>query len=1268
MQTRNEKQETSKLNMDTKQALNRINDSNLELLATYYLRRSDARLQGLISTGINANGQSIPCPVDGFLFIGGDPPQYVTMAATTTAQKELRRKWLGGSKKVGDIEKTATEFRTWRTQEPSAKCKLYLATNRHIEGDIQLCVDAVSLGNQHGIEVEIIEASRLLDFLDNDRDGQYIRGTLLGISADRLSQDLLRQIAYESLTRHKHMFSAEQCPEDSHEITRDAYSTVLKILEQGNCSLIGLRGASGTGKSTLLQQIGENLIKNGEIAIWMPAEYIDSSSSLSNVLLHVLQHFHPALNTQCADDALIISTELPKGLVLLVDDINQLVKPSLAISVIETWSNSTATADDSRSPKRIAVRFIVPIWPAHLTKDSDFTRGGDRSTRSSRWQYIDIDNYSRVERDALAKAPVNGTTDGLLDIINALDGDPFLCGLALQSPPPGPNTKRVGLLKYIITAQIKKAVTKAAEAHIPGTMPSDYTRVLESLLESMLSSDSPSPSWEQLRNALDNSNLALLHILARTNVIGWLDQDGPEERWRWKHERLRDALLGKWLASHVLSQVPNIDPMSPMGGWLADPVLAESWALSLLWIEGTELQISIIEVLKHFQPLALAEALRLKLFADEPVVQHRIATELRTALQELETETSTFVASPKAWLLYKLVETDNPLVLEATEGITPNVYVWAARFRNGDTKAGLDFIGDWLQHHGDFMPVVRDALWEQALNGFQASQQSKRAAIVQELTYAIREDAWSEAVLILAGYLGWPELAEPLCTQWNTWPEEQRLRLLTQLVWLLSRCANAAMQPHLVEALLLVRNLEPETDEETNDLGKDRYWQFMFPLHHAVRWGITADSAETWARVASEHPNLEKTLAYVLRAIDHPAALEAYIRWSAPYKGTFWDEAGETIDPLADDSLFTPTIPRRPESRWHLWKLVQQEADVHTRRLAFRFWQRSATVADLEALQSIAREDELFPMVLRLRLKLRDRTAAPLLIEHMYAEPGEWCKYTPFLVSERGVLDAFFVNFRAAVKDNNAASYLGYVGLEGLPQVALRQLIIRERDLLRASPRLWRSLWRASMPETSAFVKEMMRTAKRSDVRYFFIGNHAARPVAEHMLDALLPALHLFSNHDREQVLELALESGLRGWAFQNLTFLKGNTSKRPWITQKVVHRSLTAAAKAVPMGVDAVYRAQDFFWLTSEERWGHRLDILPTDIMSEVRDWFDGHTGDNARVVVGMVINALGTSSEVEWWAQKKPNRTNSHAYVVWANALYSLRRRRWKMTTLAT
>ena len=110
--------------MSTSEALAKIEAGKFEQLVAGYLRRQEPELTGLISTGVNEDGETIVCPVDAILYVSGPPPKYISVACTTDIRGKLRGKWLGENTKEGDLPKAAKDFATWLAINPAIECVL----------------------------------------------------------------------------------------------------------------------------------------------------------------------------------------------------------------------------------------------------------------------------------------------------------------------------------------------------------------------------------------------------------------------------------------------------------------------------------------------------------------------------------------------------------------------------------------------------------------------------------------------------------------------------------------------------------------------------------------------------------------------------------------------------------------------------------------------------------------------------------------------------------------------------------------------------------------------------------------------------------------------------------------------------------------------------------------------------------------------------------------------------------------------------------------
>jgi hypothetical protein len=289
---------------ETSLALERLDDAGFEVLATSVLRRHSPEYASILHTGVNAEGKPIASPLDGFCrILHSDPPHFLLVEHTTTKPKGLAKKWLHDHTRVvirksleerksklpsesddGDLLKAGREAAKTRQSCPNAVFTVVLTTNRSVSHD--LLAQVYEKADELEVAVDIWEQSRIVDMLDIDPEGQYIRQQYLGIEAERLSESLLRELAELSSELHRHHFATKQGYLQS-EITRDSHSQLLDLITRSDASLIGLLGASGMGKSTLLRQVGQDVNAGGGVAIWVPAEHIQFGTSVDYLLLRV---------------------------------------------------------------------------------------------------------------------------------------------------------------------------------------------------------------------------------------------------------------------------------------------------------------------------------------------------------------------------------------------------------------------------------------------------------------------------------------------------------------------------------------------------------------------------------------------------------------------------------------------------------------------------------------------------------------------------------------------------------------------------------------------------------------------------------------------------------------------------------------------------------------------------------------------------------------------------------------------------------------------
>lgn len=1250
-------------------ALEQISAEDFEDIVAYYLRRTNPRLATLIQTGVNAKGDFVAYPVDG-LFI--HKHNSIAFAATTTARQELTRKWLGGGRssnyRKGDIEKFAELLENKGLSSKDEKPLLYLAINLSLgsDSDTNLKNDAIACGDKYGIDIEFIEASILVDFLNNSAAGQYIAQTVLGIDADWLGEDLLREIAAASLSQHRFTFGIGS-KNKAREITRDVHSDITHLLQDSNTSVICLRGVSGSGKSTLARQVCELMLDSGRVALWVPAELITPHTTIASTLHKVLHNHQPHLGPRAAENAVGLASQLPGGIVILVDDINRVAHPDEVLRVLRLWSRRDDEPGETIQPASPSAeanfRFIVPLWPTQEIGDARQLQAGAKNELPKGWAPVELTVFSGDERVAFAQDFSASSLPDALQVVDALDGDPLFCGLAAEMTGNLHWTNRAIVIRDIFENVIARAIKESCDRTKTSATQGEYKAAIDALLGMMLRDISPAPEWLQVRSSLGNRPGDLLYDISETNILGWIDTQNGIEYWRWKHARIQQAMLGRWLAQKVASVLEAGDMDAHLIRWLNDAGLAEAWAMALVFLPASVQPEKLVNVLAEYQPLALAEALSFNLFTDNPRLSILIAELLAKCLASYTGKSYDFVGGPRNVILSLLSHTDNPYVLTALNGIAEDFWVLEARLRNGDILAGIT----WINQHKDFVPYSQYPSLELAIEAFARVTVSHRKEVATQIREALADDKFLYASIQFAGYLAWPELAQHVWYAWtsSTMLEEAKLKMLDGVVWTLARCGDESLRPELEEALLLVRNV-PAQDERNHNDSNNRYWTFEHPMEFAARWAISEWSIEVYCKVASEYPELCETLVSIIRGIDHPIAMDFYARHIAqhgPPLGLF----GEPVDPLAQvtrDPKFghydsKPLVPSSPASREHLWKMVVEEDDEAVRTNAFRLWKFHLARNDLELLQSITPGDPLFEHALKARLLLRDGTAHPFLVERILNGPDDgwfsWHRFAPLIYDAPGVREAFRVSLPKILGKDEG--YTSAAALQHLPGSELEELAVIERERLLSASESWFPLWRSQVPGAVRLVQEALADETREIPRYFFTEGGFPFTVSLPMLDALVPYLHRFNDDDLDDILELAIRNGYRQWAKEHLTSKYQAALEKYGTDIESVLSALTAAVNKVEEGPQAVDGSNRLF---------HFLDFYEDEPRFEVeglleitKEWVGPEPTPSRIVIAGKIVAAKGTAEDSAWWESLRPNEAVAH--TVWANALYFLERQRW-------
>ncbi len=1055
----------------------------------------------------------------------------------------------------------------------------------------------------------------------------------------RLSGEQLKAIANKSLDRHRARFSFHKEEETAREIPRDIHKTIVDSLIQSPKPIIGIMGPSGIGKSTLLRQIGRDVNNNNlGVAIWIPAEDLPLATSIDELLRNVLYRHNASLNNDVSFDVLELASHTNNGLLLLIDDINRTLKPDQILSSISALSANIAA-------KGTPVHFVVPLWNGQVATP-------DKRESEKFWEIINLGYFSEVERKEYSQIVSPAKTSSVQQLITSLGSDPFLVGLAIEEWEEVGNKEPVELLSEIFEYTIDEAIKKAREVSNELATIKDFSNAIDALIELMLITETPEPTWGNIKEHLGVENSKLIFALAKVNRLGWIDISNSNEIWRWKHTRLRDVLIGRWLAKNVLPAVDVNDSSTTDNSFLNDPGLAEPFALALVFLTKDTREKALVALCKY-QLLSLVEILQLNLFPRENKLGVMVAQALNQALTKYEGKTREFVDSPESVILFKLSWITNPLILNVTEGLSKNWSWSVARLRNGDLASGMLSVTNHTRDY-DFL-MGRFPFLEQAIKDFEQLNNENKAEVINFLVKDLPDPMRTSGVIYLACALKWAELIEPIWNAWTNLDQESRLKSLAGVVWFLSGYDNPSVISKLESALLT--SLEISDIPKSEGMGSERYHGFTDPLRLALSQGISDIATKTWVKVISENQELTKSMGYLLGGIDDPDALDVYVHLKQGWI-SIWDETAEPIDPMAQ-GFRTKSYIRKEETRNRLWEIVKQENDLSVRRKAFGFWSKTAKLADVSKTLLIPTNDPIYETVLKLRLRLRDKTATPILVEKITENPSEWCRFAPLLPYEAGVFDALFSSLEKIPAEHGlyATASIFY----RLPTEQVSMIVKAKEELLLNYHEVWSALWFSNETNAINLAIKAIRQADKDDLKHFFSPLSTPTPLTHKMLDAITPVLDRFPEDSLKWLADLALSNGFEKWAIENLEAVLRNTEWRKfdWVFVENIITTLAEAAQYVDKGFDVVAKNSSLYGLEISYREKREYMANPVDAAKLL---LKDTVNSNNFMISARIISKFGSVNDVDWWLSQKP--IDGSLIVVWEHTLYHLKRRRWQIS----
>jgi hypothetical protein len=459
----------------------------------------------VVHCGVNAQGKTIPNPIDAFCLVpGSNPPRYVMAAFTLTAPSDLLKKWLfdytaykpSGKRKAsppsqaddGDLIKAGREANAIRDRQPEAKFFLWLCTNRRLNKKLQQPV--YDKATQLGIEVRFLEQSGLRDFLDVVPEGQWLRQEHLDIQADQMSGSLLSQLSRKSLS----LYATQLLLPSLDEIVPTRAARTAAEAVRGPVSLHLLAGHSGAGKSVIAHDLFRRHVNSGGVGLWIPAEVADKEPFLSGAVDFVVRSLHPRAGVGAGHEALKLGGA-DRPLVLVVDDVNRSPNPVRLLSKVIGWSMHGNPADGFTGDTKSPVRIVCPTWDAVWYPLRDICE----SVSSVRVQRIE--QMERVEAVACLRLTMGGRavacSDAELEVFaERLHDDPILLGLFGRLLRADSSANPLTVSENVIGHVVEQAIGELAAAS--RCLTADYSGSLRRLSVEMIRRKALRPQWPEV--------------------------------------------------------------------------------------------------------------------------------------------------------------------------------------------------------------------------------------------------------------------------------------------------------------------------------------------------------------------------------------------------------------------------------------------------------------------------------------------------------------------------------------------------------------------------------------------------------------------------------------------------------------------------------------------------------------------------------------------------------------------------------------------------
>jgi len=1118
--------------LTTAEALRAITDRGLfESLVISVLHKANIEYQHILQTGINAAGETIRSPVDGFCQIPeSSPPHFLIVQCTTTEIRELERKWLhdhvltgsASANNDGDLVKSGRLAHSIRENFPHAKFTVILATNQRV--DMSLSTKVYTKAKEFDINCVIWDQSRLTDFLDNDPDGQWLRKKYLDIEAERLSGSLLHSLCGQSLA----IYERELQTNPDIFVPREVDRLVQEGVQNNRHTLQLLVGESGFGKSIAAYRALQEHLKSNGYGLWAPTEMFKECTSLEKVIGKVLQDLHSPLSPDVGKVALQLAQEGSRFLIV-VDDLNRAGNPSELLHKIFIWSKPQHSSAPNRQSPVIPFFVMCPIWP-HIWESENYDLSKTDWIHPVLIGPMTSTEGTQAVHTAASRAGITITINEANTLATDMGNDPILIGLFSLLLSHASQDNLHNLAGEVIEKFIIKVVKETASTSNTSYLPNEYHRVLSTLSMRMLQERKFYPSWMEIKDWLEESS--------DINVVRELIQNGKlcrlneQARLVFRHDRIQKTLMVETMATILARNSPDLSI-------LGEPFYAEIIGQALVHAPQTK---EFLTEMQSRNPLALVEAIRC--FGILTLAYHQAIIEEVKKWVENKVTTGSVPDSVVDAVCWSLIETDSPAVLEITSKFPSNPLILLARLRNGCAKSGALYCNSYH----DFAPRINDDLRDQIIAH---AKQRHKTQLLMELKQLLEAssvtDEEREGALVLAGFLGFTDLQDEVTTCWKL--VKDKTRVLPEAIWAATRCCGA--KPNILLDPLIAHwaNLPDKKDSS----GMSQKEHIAELLNFALTRGISSATINYLIGQCNVHESLRWPIIHTCDSIDDPDAIEFVVRSAADIERSM--NGTDSFSPwtIRLKDKWSKRIGGRNLSQTSLDRLrtlwEDPENNKFMKKQAFRLWLTGIGQEQIQILRSILTSSPLFREALWKRVQLKDYTTIPDLVSILSTDTHwfnvahhVWCN--KLMVAAQYHLESFESNiptdFSGGLLDPH------YNLSELLLKISVKDaemLLDRNWGYLGYSPLFIQTALYVGTPrclELAAYsitqCPKDIPVFKHLNISFGFLDSERQKYLTVSHLDNLLPFLDRLDEQELWHLAEVCQRLGIPEWSQQHLS------------------------------------------------------------------------------------------------------------------------------------